>query len=102
MTKAKKDKEICDGNAMYFCAFICGTWTLGWPVFDVFKDLEANIKPSRGCVGRAWVKHYGTAAACFACTYYPQACINDYNCNVKYCTTGKTTIGCGLLLTPSF
>jgi hypothetical protein len=105
MTKAIKDKESCDDRALNICAIVCGTWIVGWPTIDTIKVIEATNsipKPTRGCLGRSWVKHYRTAAACFACSYWPRACDNDYNCNVKYCTTGKTTIGCGWFITPSF
>jgi RHS repeat-associated protein len=105
MTKAIKEKEGCEERAFVLCSIICGTWIGGWPTIETIKVIEATNsipKPSKGCLGRSWGKHYGTAAACFACSYYPRACINDYNCNVKYCTTGKTTFGCGWLITPSF
>ncbi|MFN7290719.1 MAG: RHS repeat domain-containing protein [Pirellula sp.] len=100
MTKAKADHEACLDRAYTVCGAICG----GAVVLPCAQSVVAVAEgePLRGVCGRKFCRNGLLIGACIACLHLPKACDDDYKCNVKYCTTGKTTFGCGWFITPWF
>jgi hypothetical protein len=94
MTMARDSFDWCKQRFITICSLLCG--------YGIKTTIDPTDGPRKQWIASNCKKTWPTLLGCAACVGgWPVACQNDYDCNIKFCQTGKSTFACGWVINPT-